>query len=328
MEDRTISNPIIYAYRFDGNGTGTALQEQEIEASLHASALTWVHLDAKQDGCRAWLSTQVETMDSLIVDALLAEETRPRILEFEQGVLLILRGVNLNEDARPEDMVSIRLWIDARRIISVRLRKLKAVTDMVERINTGKAPGNSGEFIAELSRRLFERMEPVFSDMDEELDDVEEKVMENPDASLRQEITHIRKQAIVFRRYIAPQRDVIAALRTSDQSWLDNLQRRRLQESLDRVTRYIEDIDTIRERAQIVKDELANALADKMNRNLYLLSVIAAIFLPLGFLTGLLGINVGGIPGADVPTAFLIFCGLLLAVVGMQIVIFKKLKWF
>ena len=111
MEDRTISNPIIYAYRFDGNGTGTALQEQEIEASLHASALTWVHLDAKQDGCRAWLSTQVETMDSLIVDALLAEETRPRILEFEQGVLLILRGVNLNDDA---SLNTTLLMMDAR----------------------------------------------------------------------------------------------------------------------------------------------------------------------------------------------------------------------
>ena len=84
----------------------------------------------------------------------------------------------------------------------------------------------------------------------------------------------------------------------------------------------------IRERAQIVKDELVNALSDRLNRNMYVLSVIASIFLPLGFFTGLLGINVGGIPGAENSEAFYIFCGLLVVLVIAQIIIFKKLKWF
>jgi zinc transporter len=65
-----------------------------------------------------------------------------------------------------------------------------------------------------------------------------------------------------------------------------------------------------------------------MNKNLYMLSVIAAVFLPLGFLTGLLGLNVGGVPGVDNPAAFWIFSGVLSAVVGLQIALFKRWKWF
>jgi len=65
-----------------------------------------------------------------------------------------------------------------------------------------------------------------------------------------------------------------------------------------------------------------------LNKNMYVLSVVAAIFLPLGFLTGLLGINVGGMPGADNTDAFWIFCGLLVIVVGLQVLLFKKMKWF
>ena len=110
--------------------------------------------------------------------------------------------------------------------------------------------------------------------------------------------------------------------------WLNELHKRRLQESLDRLLRYIEEIDTIRERAQIEKDELTNALSDKMKKNLYLLSVIAAVFLPLGFLTGLLGINVGGVPGVDDPSAFWIFSGFLSLVVALQILLFKRWEWF
>jgi Mg2+ and Co2+ transporter CorA len=97
-------------------------------------------------------------------------------------------------------------------------------------------------------------------------------------------------------------------LRSCDFSWIDQTHKRRIQEALDRVIRYVEDLDATRERAQIVKDELANALADKMNKNMYVLSIVAAIFLPLGFLTGLIGINVGGMPGVDYNLAFWIVC--------------------
>jgi zinc transporter len=295
---------------------------------LADSDLTWVHLDINEASSKKWADAELTFLDPLTLDALFAEETRPRILEFDTGTLLILRGVNLNADAEPEDMVSIRLWIDSSRIISVRKRRLKAVTDLRERIEAGVGPHNAGDFITQLTSRLFERMEPVFTELDELLDDAEERVMEAADTTYRSQITDIRKQAIVFRRYIAPQRDVIAALRVSDMPWLSELHKRRLQESLDRVIRYIEDIDTIRERAQIVKDELTNALSDKMNKNLYLLSVIAAVFLPLGFLTGLLGINVGGVPGVDDPSAFWVFSGFLLVVVALQILLFKRWKWF
>lgn len=87
-------------------------------------------------------------------------------------------------------------------------------------------------------------------------------------------------------------------------SWLTDLARARLREAADRITRYIEALDSARERVAVTSEELSNRLAEQMNANMYLLSVVAAIFLPLGLLTGLLGINVGGIPGVDSPWAF------------------------
>ncbi len=319
---------IIHACSIAGDGSGKSLEDSEVSKLIQDDKLAWVHLDAAVPESREWLEKELGCLDRIIIDALLAEETRPRILEFEKGTLLILRGVNLNAEAQAEDMISIRLWVDENRIVSLQRRPLKATQDIYDRLMKEKGPKNSGDFVTFLAARLFDRMEPVFLELDETLDDIEEVVMETPSPTERQKITSIRKQAIVFRRYIAPQRDVIAHLRTSEQGWLDQMHKRRIQESLDRVIRYVEDLDTIRERAQIVKDELSNALADRMNKNMYVLSVIAAIFLPLGFLTGLLGVNVGGIPGADNVNAFYIFCGALVTIVVLQVIIFKKLKWF
>ena len=328
MAEKHEQDFIIFANKINGDGTATPLVGDAISKEIKANNLAWVHMKADHPDTRKWLEREVTYLDHIVIDALLADETRPRIMDVGDGVLMILRGVNLNDEAHPEDMVSIRLWVDDHRIISLRRRKLKAATDINERLQEGHGPKNSGEFIADLSARLFERMAPVLLALDERTDNIEERVIDHPDITERQEINDIRKQAIAFRRYIAPQKDVMAHLRMSDLPWMTDKHKRMVQESYDRVTRYVEDLDMIRERAQIVKDELANALADRLNKNMYVLSVIAAVFLPLGFLTGLFGINIGGMPGVDSPVAFTVFSVSLVAIVAAQVFIFKKMKWF
>ncbi len=323
-----MNDHILLAYELDGKGGGEALPKDAVANLIKRNRTTWVHLDAGHPETRPWLEREISSHDPFIVHVLLADDSQPRMTQLHGGVLLILRGVNLNENADPEDMVSIRLWVEKHRIISVRRRRLKAIQDMEERIKTGMGPKDSGQFICMLTARLFERMKPVLSALDVKTDEIEEKVLEDADVSLREAIVDVRIQAIMFRRYMTPQCDAIEQLRMSDLNWLDDTHKRHLQESYNHVTRYVGDLDAIRERAQIVKDELANILSDRLNKNMYVLSVVAAIFLPLGFLTGLLGINVGGIPGAENSDAFMIFCGLLVIVVAIQVIIFKRLKWF
>jgi zinc transporter len=319
---------ILAAYEFDENGGGKKLTSSEIQSSINSLKPAWVHLDANHSDTKKWLEKEFPEMQPLVLQALLEDETRPRITEIDDGILLILRGANLNDNSQPEDMVSIRLWVDKRGIISLRKRKLRAIGDIEDSIKAGLGPKSTSEFICLLIDRLFKRMEPVLASLDERTDNIEENIIENPKTQHREEIIDIRRKAIIFRRYMAPQRDAITNLRIADLSWMDELAIKRLSESINHVTRFIEDLDAIRERAQIVKDELSNILADRLNRNMYLLSVIAAIFLPLGFLTGLLGVNIGGIPGVNNSYAFGFFCGILFVIVMIQIYIFKKNKWF
>ena len=91
--------------------------------------------------------------------------------------------------------------------------------------------------------------------------------------------------------------------------------------------RHIEELDTIRDKVSLIQEELANSLSDQVNKKMYILSIISAIFLPLTFLTGLLGINIGGIPGAQNDNAFYIFSIILVMVTSVQFYIFKKKKW-
>lgn len=316
---------ILLAHKLDGKGGSQPIAENDI-ANLNEKDLVWLHLHADMPETNKLLAEL--GLDPVLVTALTEEGTRPRLNEFDDGSLIILRGVNLNDNSEPEDMVSIRLYVEKNRIISVRMRRLKAVLDIDTALNKGKGPKTSSEFVRSLALRLCERMEPTLTELEEQTDNIEEKVLEEPDIKLRSTIVDIRKQAILFRRYLAPQRDVLARLKTLEQEWLDKDDKRYIQEAYDRMTRYVEDLDAIRERSQIVQDELGNYLSDRLNKNMYVLSIVAAIFLPLGFLTGLLGINVGGIPGAEDVNAFWMFIGMLIVIVTLQIALFKKMKWF
>ena len=81
--------------------------------------LAWTHLQANYRDVFGWLRREVGYLTGFVVNAVLADEMRPRILLVGDGVLLTLCAVNLNENASPEDMVSIRPWIDKHRIISL-----------------------------------------------------------------------------------------------------------------------------------------------------------------------------------------------------------------
>lgn len=323
----TSDHAIICAYEFTKSGKGIPLEGHAVADMVRAQKLAWVHLDATHEETPKWLHTHINYIDNLIIDALLEEETRPRINEQKDGMLIILRGVNMHEGADPEDMISIRLWIDEHRIISTQKRHLMAIDDIRKALDNEHGPKNAADFLVMLINNLIQRMDQVIADLDSDTDEIEETILDTPELEDRHKIIDIRRRAIILKRYFTPQREVLNYLRSTNIRWLDQSHKRQLQENTDRMTRYIDDLDAIRERAQIVKDELANIIADRMNKNMYVLSVVAAIFLPLSFLTGLLGINVGGMPGADNKEAFWIVCGICATFIITLSIYFKRKKW-
>lgn len=318
--------PPLLAFAFDGKGGATPIQPD----ATSDAAVTWVHAKWEEADAARWLSGAADLGQDVLA-ALTAPETRPRCVVMRsargEGVFINLRGVNLQEGAQPEDMISVRVWLEADRIVSGWRRPLHAFRDLVDGMERGQGPVSPGDFTAKLALRLADRAEPVVAALNERVDGMEEAVLEEtPPPSLRGELADVRRQAIVLRRYMFPQRDALSTLTIEDLAWLTDRDRSRLREATDRITRLAEELDAIRERAAVVQDQLTERRAEMMNRNMLILAVVAAIFLPLGLLTGLLGINVGGIPGAESGWAFWGVCGLLLATTAFQLWLYRRLK--
>jgi len=316
------------AWILSPDGKATPLQADEVGKAMPDPAPTWLLLNRTAPGLEEWLVENAIVRPELI-KPLLMEDTRPRCDQFKEGVLLNLRGVNLNPGADPEDMLSLRMWITDRAIVALHRYRIMAVQDIIELLKIGEGPESIGHFLTLVAENLTERMSPVVQRLDEQLDQMDSQLdaadARTDNRALLDQLAAIRPVVTALRRFIAPQQVALSKLSTLQVDWLDELDRISLRHTVDQVTRIVEDLDALRERATITKDAIQQNMSDAMTKSMNWLSAVAFVFLPLGFLTGLLGINVGGMPGVENPWAFAGVC-VGLTVVGVAVWLYMRAK--
>ena len=318
---------LLHARLLDGQGGSRDFEWSGVSSWTPEQGCLWLHFNFVEAGVSKWLHEQ-SNLNELAVLALLSEETRPRTTNLGNELLLSLRGVNLNPGSDPEDMVSIRLWTDGHRIISTERRQLLSTVDVLERIDAGIGPVDAGSLIVELIDRIVHRMSDTVDSFENDVMTLEEQVMSEVPHHLRYDLAQLRKQTISLRRYLAPQREALNRLVMEKFGWITDDYRMQLREISDRLIRHIEDIDAVRERAAVTQEELLSQISEQMNQRMYVLSIVAAVFLPLGFFTGLMGINVGGMPGVEHEHAFWVVVALCVGVTTVLGIVFRYKKWF
>ncbi|TLX53708.1 zinc transporter ZntB [Stutzerimonas nosocomialis] len=320
---------LIHALVLDGRGGARSLAYASLESlRLEDGETLWVHLDRSHPEAVAWLRSRDE-IGSFACDVLLEENTRPRMLALPgEALALFLRGVNLNPGAEPEDMVSLRVFANARMVVSLRLRPLRATELVIEQLAGGQGPNSASRLLLALADSLTDRVDDLVAELGETTDSEEERLEQDSRYTPEHErVLSLRRRAASLRRFLLPQRDLYAQLTRTPLSWRDADDSADWNELSNRLIRFVEELELIRERASLVLESEQRRLNERMNRTMYLIGIITAFFLPLSFFTGLLGINVGGIPGAEFPYGFAVACGLIGAVALFQWWILRRLRW-
>jgi zinc transporter len=317
---------LIHALLLDGKGGASALPWREVLEWTPDRGCLWLLFNFEDAEAAAWLANE-SGLNDIAVDALTSDETRPRCLTRGERLLLSLRGVNLTPGAAPEDMVSLRIWTDGTKVIGTRRRRLLSTQDVLDELEAGKGPANAAEVLTDWIDRIVWRMAETVEDYEDQVLALEDAILGGEQDGMRLKLAKLRKRTISIRRYLSPQREAMNRLVAESIPWLDELNRLRLREINDRLIRYIEDIDEVRDRAALAQEELTSRISEQINERSYIFTVVATIFLPLGFFTGLMGINVGGMPGVEDARAFWIVVGLCLGITGLAALLLRIKRW-
>lgn len=316
-----------FASLLDGHGGCVDLDWAGVETWQKDRGFLWVHLEQDTPEAERWI-THHSGLDPLVAEALLAEDSRPRVEAFDDGLLLILRGINLAEKDEVE-LVPVHIWIDSHRLISLRERAhaLNALRDIRLALTAGRGPRTAGRLLVQVAEKTARDMEPVLDELNREVEELEDHCMRIGSAELRQTLSEVRRRAIHLRRYLGPQRDALYRLRNEDTPLLDERDRLRLRGTIDRVVRHIEDLDACRDRTLILHEDLTAQLSEKIAQTSNRLTGLAALLLPPGIIAGMLGANIGGIPGENDPYAFIELLVIVIVLVLVQWLILRRMRW-
>jgi zinc transporter len=312
----------IVSCQLDGAGGMIPIEDKDV---INCERPCWLHLNYTQRQSAEWLQN-TPLMPVSVRDALAGDSMRPRVTRLGDGFMIVLRSVNHNADSRPDQLVAMRVFINDKLIVSTRRRKVYAIDAVLTDLQQGNGPVDGGSWLVDVCDALTDHASEFIEEMHDKIIELEDALM-NQEVPARGDLALLRKQLIVMRRYMAPQRDVYARLAIEKMAWMNDDDRRRMQEVADRLGRGLDDLNAGVARTSILADEVASILAESMNRRTYTMSLMAMIFLPATFLTGLFGVNLGGIPGGNWALGFTAFCVLLLVMVGGVAIWLKRRKW-
>jgi len=273
--------------------------------------LRWLHLDWRGEGTRRWLAEQA-AVDPVAAEAALDDTVRPRVTQFGDALLVVLRAANLEKGEEPEDLVSLRLLALPGCLVTMRRTRVRSAEDV--RIKAMEHPAafkDVADLIVALTARVQDRLQELLEELGDRLDDFEDRIAAPDDSPERSDIAGLRRSIIALRKSLMPQRDALARLASEAHLLLGKKHEKMLREEAQRAARLLDDVESSRERSLVLMEELAVESTEQLNRRIYFFTVLTAIFLPLTFIAGALGMNVGGIPFADHPSGFFAVLGVL-----------------
>ena len=293
------------------------------EGALYSGpGFLWLHLEGRDEHDLAFLKAQSD-IPAVAAGALIATETRPRCDPIENGAIVNLRGPGDCDPLDSDRLVSIRLWVTRDRVTSLSRRTLSATALVTAKAEAGKIR-DPGDLVAAFARAISTQLDPEIAALGDRLDVVESDLESSHLYRLRREITAVRSDAIGYRRFVAPDRDALGTLAALEFDWLSDEDRLHIVEAGDRFARMAEELEAVRERAALLHEQITDLRAEQVDQRALYISIVAFIFLPLTFITGLLGMNVEGIPYADAAWAF---WGVVAFCVAVGLVVFAWFLW-
>ncbi|MDB4960219.1 MAG: magnesium transporter CorA [Myxococcales bacterium] len=318
---------LLDAFLLDGKGGAQRLDWAGVSAWTPSHGVLWVNIDYSAPDAMRWLETE-SGIDPVSRDALVDADPRPRAIAHGDALMVIVRGINQNQGSEPEDMISVRVWAEPNRVITMRHRVSRSLKTLAADAEVGRGPRGAADVVVQLVDRIVDHVVMRVDTLGDDIAASEDLILsEKRGADLRAHLADHRRRAIGLRRFLAPQREALTKLASIPLPWLTASERQQVAESADRMMRSIEELDSVRDRAAVTQEEIASRMGELTNQRLYVLSIITAVFLPLGFVCSLLGVNVGGVPLQHSEWAFWALLALFVVGVAIQLWIFRRRGW-
>ena len=293
-------------------------------------SVSWINVDGLHDTeTIASIGNHFE-LHPLLLEEVLNTLHRPKVEEFDNYLFLTLKLLTINKDGNSVVSKQISLVLGKGWVISFQEHESDVFNSLLQRLREIK--GNIHNKGADyLFYRLIDTVVDnyffVIEHISEVIENLEEKVLHTPDNKSLQEIQHFKKQLINLSKAVIPLREAVAILEKDTTIFIEENTIRYLRDVYEHIIHINESIDILRDTLASIMDLYLTGINNRMNQVMKVLTIIATIFIPLTFITGIYGMNFDFMPELHWKYGYFGVWSIMIIVLIIMVIYVKRKRW-
>jgi len=267
---------------------------------------------------------------TLVLEDIADTYQRPKFEEYVKGNFIVLRALAFDKEKLEIKTEQIALYFKKGFLISFQ----EDATDLFETVRKrvksgrGRIRNRGADYLTyALLDNIVDNYYVVLDDVEQVIEILEDKLLTDPDDTIKQRIHHLKKELLVVRKSISPLREAIGQFSKSDSPLIEESSQMFVRDLYDHTVQIMDMVETYRDMLNSLQDLYLSEISLKMNQVMQVLAVITTIFVPLSFLAGLYGMNFEYIPELHFKNGYFVLLGVMFCVIIGLLYYFKKKKW-
>jgi zinc transporter len=298
----------------------------------------WLHFNLNDRRTRHYLESGGQISGSAL-ELFLDPQPRIRIHLLEGCLVAVLADLQHELEGISEEFGLLRIYIDRERAISARNQPLQSLDTLRREMRAGLQVEAPFQLFERLVHCLSETFTSVVADLTNRVDSAEDDILAGRVHDQATALGRLRRHLAHLRRQLHADRAALGALRGKIPHWTGASAKRPrsndasgvaageqggLHEAFEHLDVAVHDIELLQERTRLLGEEVTGRLNEATSRHLYVLSVVTTVLLPVTLITGVFGMNVGGLPFLENPRGFLWACAIMLAALSVTVMMLRR----
>jgi len=330
-DDRTEPAEVtVYQYSETGFEECTLQDPEDCAGYLQQPGTTWVAVKGVHDAQIIEEIGKGFQLHPLVLEDIMNTGQRPKVDEFDDYLYIVLRAIFYDEALMEIRTEQISIVLGRTFVLTFLETENSIWQPVVEGLRRGR--GNLRKMGPDYLAFLFldivvDRYFIALEQLGEDIEETEEKLVSDPSPDELHDIHRMKKGMLILRRSVWPLREAVGSLERGHTNLIQDSTRIYYRDVYDHTIQVIDTAETYRDIVSGMLDIYLSSVSNRMNEVMKVLTIIATIFIPLTFLTGVYGMNFKFMPELDWHDGYLIVWGIMVSVAVVQLILFRIKKW-
>ena len=330
---RRVEKVFIHTSSYNGDKLDETVQNNKEKVVLEVpekDTVKWIDIRGVHDAELIEFVGKQFNVHGLILEDIANIDQRPKYDEFENGNFFVMKALSFNHDTLQIESEQVSIFFREGLIISFQEAETDLFCSVRDRLkmSNGRIRLRGTDYLTyALIDTLVDNYYQLLDDIEINIDLLEERIIHNPDKTIKTNIHHLKKELLISRKSIAPLREAISRFSKSDSEFINEESKMFIRDLYDHTVQVLDMVESYRDTINGLQDLYLSEISYKMNQVMQILTIISVIFVPLTFLAGIYGMNFDVLPELKWKYGYLYFWIFSVFILIMLLWYFRRKKW-